>query len=103
MFLVIKMPSRFGVYEFESPDGRWIVGEYPHKPINDSEDGGGKNIYRNTVYRVQEEAAARATASRIAEENPGCEVYVCPASFVLQSAKPEVIEKKITEQGVLPV
>ncbi len=102
MCIVVRMPKHLIYHEFENSIGGWSVVQIPQEPIDDDSGGATNNAYRHSLARANTEAEARQIATKMVEENPGFEVFICPVSVVMQGTKPQVIEKRITEQGVLP-
>ena len=99
--LVIKMPKGTHWVGLETA-ARYFEYQYPRHPINDANNGTNDNIHRHSIFVANTEADGIELAKKVAQENPGYEIYVANAAFIMQSATPDVIEKRITEQGTLP-
>ena len=101
MYVVHVVPSKLQSREEEMSD-HWVlfkidVEDRVYNPeLNPFEDGNARTIHTDHLE------TAGIVADRMAQNHPGCDVYIMQPAAIFSSVKPEVIRKNVTKEGVLP-
>ena len=102
LYHILVTPKSMAQVEVEIDDA-WLIPRISRTPITEVADG---DPLKGRVYYTidtQEESYVTLLAGRIAQHNPGHEVYVLQAVKVFATTLPPIVEKSVSNQGVLPV
>lgn len=100
MFVITVMPKDPSLYE-EHVNGayfRYLVDHQSHIKGEDTR----RHFKSFTTLFANSEQEANLVATKLAQENPGCEVAVLTASTIFSTTVPDVIKKEVSAKGVLP-
>ena len=102
MYLIVKIPKHTHAIEIQhEATGAWVNGRIPSHPIQDDTDN---HVLQSSIITVKDTLErAELVAEEVLLHNPGYEVWVCTPETILQPTRPEIIRKKVTDKGVLPV
>ena len=101
MYVIVVKPRNMARGEAESVDfSTFFVFEYGRAIYEDPEDT--ELFYSRKVMFASDEKSAKLCAAKLAEHNPGSDVLVSPVASVFSTAKSEVVEKSVTDKGILP-
>ena len=102
MFVIVVMPKSTYTDEAEVQD-KWCRYKVDHQFIDeDSRDGKLRAFEFRKVLYADDQASADLVAFAMAQENPGYDVCVLTPTSIFSSVKPEVVQKQVSDKGVLP-
>lgn len=108
MYLVYTTPRRStaGVVIIDPDDGREVfVRVRFHRREHIEDQGSQAGAFEEGTIQVEgrdEEASAAKVARTMAREFPTEDVFVAKVTQVFSTTRPDIIEKKVSEKGVLP-
>lgn len=101
MFVVLLMPKRTLHEEYYDDAIGSFAFKVDHEYIQETEDKAPLDHNRHVFY-CDNERQAEVLARYLAGENPGRDVAILTQTQIFSTIKPEVIHKKVTNEGVLP-